>query len=77
MKFPSSNGQVEDNVSVHIKISIDVELNPRPPINQGAKPIEKLENLSLTDNEHCTQIGERMQGQPFDMSEIDPKVICH
>ncbi|RDY06439.1 hypothetical protein CR513_09566, partial [Mucuna pruriens] len=54
--------QREDNVLIHVEISTDVELDPRPPIDQGVEPIEKLEKIPLTDDEHCTQIGETMQG---------------
>ncbi|RDX80023.1 hypothetical protein CR513_39478, partial [Mucuna pruriens] len=46
----------EDNISTNI------ELDPRPLIGQGTKPIEKLKYIPLIDEEHCTQIGERMQG---------------
>ncbi|RDX97762.1 hypothetical protein CR513_19440, partial [Mucuna pruriens] len=38
----------ENHVSAHVKISTDVELDPRPPIEQGVIPIEKLEKVSLT-----------------------------
>ncbi|RDX64063.1 hypothetical protein CR513_57427, partial [Mucuna pruriens] len=68
MKFPFSNGQLmiikvvtrppkEDNVSAYVKISIDVELDPKPPIDQGAEPTNKLENIPLINDEHHTQIG--------------------
>ncbi|RDY12453.1 hypothetical protein CR513_02752, partial [Mucuna pruriens] len=33
----------DDIVSTHVEISIEMELDPRPSIEQGAKPIEKLE----------------------------------
>ncbi|RDX94862.1 hypothetical protein CR513_22698, partial [Mucuna pruriens] len=46
----------EGNISTHIKILSDVELD------LGAKPNEKLEYISLTNEEHHTQIGEMMQG---------------
>ncbi|RDX66533.1 hypothetical protein CR513_54684, partial [Mucuna pruriens] len=35
----------KDNVSAHVEISTDVELNPRPQINQGAELIEKIEKI--------------------------------
>ncbi|RDY03449.1 hypothetical protein CR513_12959, partial [Mucuna pruriens] len=44
----------EYNISTHVKILADIELDPRPPINQGAEPIEKLKNMPLTDKEHHT-----------------------
>ncbi|RDX75259.1 hypothetical protein CR513_44877, partial [Mucuna pruriens] len=75
MKFPSLNGQChidslkvsaklskEDNISTYIKLAIIVEADYRPPIDQGAEPIEKLEYIPMIDEEHRTHIGERMQG---------------
>ncbi|RDX80119.1 hypothetical protein CR513_39371, partial [Mucuna pruriens] len=44
----------EDNVSEHVEVSTDVELDHRPSIDHGVEPIEKLENVSLIDDEHCT-----------------------
>ncbi|RDX64960.1 hypothetical protein CR513_56422, partial [Mucuna pruriens] len=55
----------EDNVSMHVKISTDVELDPRPSIDKGAEPIEILENG------HADLFAWR----PSDMSGIDPKLV--
>ncbi|RDX65948.1 hypothetical protein CR513_55342, partial [Mucuna pruriens] len=65
----------EGNISTHVEISTDVELDPRPPVNQGAELIEKLEYIPLIDEEHHTQIRERIH--PSDMLGIDLNVICH
>ncbi|RDX77523.1 hypothetical protein CR513_42338, partial [Mucuna pruriens] len=58
----STKPSMEGNISAYVEISIDIKLDPKPPIDQGAKPIEKLEYMPLTDEENRTQIGERMQG---------------
>ncbi|RDX87566.1 hypothetical protein CR513_30943, partial [Mucuna pruriens] len=50
----STKPSKEGNISTHVKISTDVKLDPQPPIDQGAKPIEKLEYIPLTDEEHHT-----------------------
>ncbi|RDX69858.1 hypothetical protein CR513_50974, partial [Mucuna pruriens] len=52
----------EDNVLTHVKIFTSLKLDPKPSIDQGAESFEKLGKISLTDDKHYTQIGERMQG---------------
>ncbi|RDY11032.1 hypothetical protein CR513_04353, partial [Mucuna pruriens] len=52
----------EGNISIHVKILTDIELDPKPLVNQGVKPFKKIEYISLTNKEHRTQIGENMQG---------------
>ncbi|RDX94478.1 hypothetical protein CR513_23130, partial [Mucuna pruriens] len=58
----STKPSKEDNISTHVEILTDIDLDPKLPIDEGAEPIEKLEYIPLTNEEHCTQIGERMQG---------------
>ncbi|RDX88423.1 hypothetical protein CR513_29981, partial [Mucuna pruriens] len=55
----------EDNVSAHVKISTNVELDPRPSIDQGVEPIGKLEKVPLTNDEHYTQVHDLIDHSPI------------
>ncbi|RDX67122.1 hypothetical protein CR513_54037, partial [Mucuna pruriens] len=73
-------------------ILASIELDPRPPVEQDLEPIEKLQHIQLTNDEHKgTQMRERTQGctktnqyptylyawQSSNMLEIDPNFLCH
>ncbi|RDX75275.1 hypothetical protein CR513_44861, partial [Mucuna pruriens] len=50
----STKPSKEGNISTHIEFLTEVELNLRPLVDQGAEPIEKLEYIPLTDENHHT-----------------------